>query len=67
MHPGSEWAETVSTRIWMAPIAEADRGRLEMELEREPLWGVQGYLIDLWHGIRRLATQLHVYTKLKQV
>ena len=65
MHTEAEWAETVSSKIWNAPMAKKGRERLSLEVDWEPQWGLQGYLVDLWHGIKSLTKKFHAYTKLK--
>ena len=66
MHEGSEWAETVSAKIWSAPVCTPSQERLGMDVDWENRRGLQGYLLELWHGIRGLGRRLHAYTRLKQ-
>ena len=67
MHRGSEWAETVSSKIWTAPIISlGSNERVNMEVDWENRWGLHGYLVELWDGIKWLRSRFHAYTKLKQ-
>jgi hypothetical protein len=66
MHEGSEWAETVSSKIWAAPVCSPDGRRLSMDVEWDNRWGLQLYMEELWDGIRSLTRRLRAYTKVKQ-
>jgi hypothetical protein len=66
MRRKTEWAETVSSKIWSAPVAVADNERLKMDVDWDGNVGMRGYLIELWHGLRALSRRIHTYTKLKQ-
>jgi hypothetical protein len=66
MHPGSEWAETVSSKIWAAPVCQSSGKRLSMEVEWDDQCRLQVYLKELWQGLRSLTRRIHAYTKIEQ-
>lgn len=63
----SEWAGTISSKIWNAPVCTTiDGKRLSMEVDWKNKGVLQGYLEELWNGLKALRYRIHAYTKLKQ-
>jgi hypothetical protein len=64
----SEWAETISSKIWTSPVSTAFNGkRLPMEVDWKNKGVLQGYLEELWNGLKAMRHRIHTYTKVKQV
>ena len=62
-----EWAEAISLKIWTSPISTTTDGkRLPRGVDWKNKGVLQGYLEELWHGLKALRYQIHAYSKLKQ-
>jgi len=66
MKTSPEWAESVSSKIWSAPMSTDAHERHHMDVEWESRRGLHGLLVELWQGIRGFTKRLRGYTKLKQ-
>jgi hypothetical protein len=67
MLDNSDWAEIISSKIWASPVEGSERGaNFTMEVDWRNRGIFQGYLEELWDGVKALRRKIHVYTKLKQ-
>ena len=62
-----EWADVISSKIWTSPIGSPKKGTsFAMDVDWKNKGILQGYLEELWEGLKALKCRFHVYTKLKQ-
>jgi hypothetical protein len=64
LEPDGEWAETVSSRIWSSPIVDNSES-FKMDVDWRHRGVLQGYLEELWSGIKALRRRIHAYAKVK--